>query len=321
MTRIPRSWAGIVVMLGLLAGCGGGGGGGGSSAFSYDGVTSQAALTRDNSQEFVDATVDGTSGTDAFITRASNAGTGGSTGGVDLITLGRILKNSAGRLDGGAVAGRAVTSAIQSASDSEFGPCGGRVEFNVTFDDQTGDFNGSIAYFAYCDRGVVINGRAGFSGVLDPAALTLEGFTLDIEILSVSAGGKSLDLSGSVSIDVSAPNVGTVSYTLNFRTGGKTYRIQNFTVQVDESVIPALVDIGGRLYHPDHGYVIVSTPTSIETSVDGTPISGMLVFTGANSSATVTFVTDNDYTIAVDEDGDSVPDVTRNCTWSPHVCT
>ena len=319
MNALTRRLAAVAVAAGLVAGCGGGGGGG-SSGFSYDGNTSQAQLTQANSQEFLEVTLDGSESGDAFTSSSARAPTASSSD-LDVVTLGRLLKDSVGRIGTGSVPGGPMTSDLQSDSDSETGPCGGSLSYSITFDDQTGAFNGTINYRRFCADDVEINGAARFSGTLDLADLSLQDFTLTVDLLSVTDGTDTVELSGAISIDISSPGIGIVAYDLNWRVNGKIYRLASFEVQINENVSPAETTLTGRLFHPDHGFVDVTTTTPIQESINGTPQAGVIEFEGdGGTKATVTFIDDNTYTIEVDEDGDSFTDVTLNCTWSPAEC-
>ena len=69
-------------------------------------------------------------------------------------------------------------------------------------------------------------------------------------------------------------------------------KTENFTLASAKLLKYVELSISGRLYHPQFGYVDLSTPMSIHTAAgDKHPSSGVMVITGANNTkAKVTYI-------------------------------
>jgi hypothetical protein len=151
----------------------------------------------------------------------------------------------------------------------------------------------------------------------------IENFTLTTNLLTVSTGGESIDLNGSLTINIVGFAQSEVVYDVDFRTGGEVFRLENFAVTIDASTAPASIILAGRAYHPDHGFVTISTSSPVQISLStGIPQSGELLLTGdGGSTATVTFDSVSMFTIEVDSDGDTLIDTTLTCEWATEDCT
>ena len=148
--------------------------------------------------------------------------------------------------------------------------------------------DGSVTFtFSNCDLGTnqILNGQATVSGDLaGTASIAFTDFTIKnnagtttntIENLVASCTG---GIAGSCTLvsDFTGP-------------GGLIYRATNFTAVKD--VAADLTTITGRLYHPDYGYVDITTTTAISFGTCGTasiPDGGIIQFTSSNS-ATITY--------------------------------
>lgn len=321
-------FAGTVMIVWLFTGCGGGGSSG-ASGFSYDGITSEAQLDESNARDFVDVTVTGSAGSDALTMSAAEPAARDPVPRLDLVMLAATLADAgvsidaSGSLDDGSGNSGVQTAEVFQDSSTVSGDCGGQFVINISVDDVTGAFNGTISFQGYDDCKSTINGNAGFSGTINVGTLTIESFTLTTSLLTVSTEGESIDLNGSLTVNIVGFTESEVVYDVDFRTGGEVFRLENFTVTIDASMAPASITFAGRTYHPHHGFVTISTSSPVQISLStGIPQSGELLFTGGGgSAANVTFDSVSMFTIEVDSDGDTLVDTTLICEWATESCT
>lgn len=327
--KFIHGFAGTVMIVWLFTGCGGGGGGGsGASGFSYDGITSEAQVGESNARDFVDVAVTGSAGSDALTMSAAEPAAGDPVPGLDLVMLAATLADAgvsidaSGSLDDGSGNSGAQTAEVFQDSSTVPGDCGGQFVINISVDDVTGAFNGTISFQGYNDCASTINGDASFSGTINLGTFVVESFTLTTSLLTVSTGGESVDLNGSLTINIVGFAQSEVVYDVDFRTGGEVFRLENFAVLIDASMAPVSITFAGRVYHPDHGFVTISTNSPVRISLStGIPHSGELLFTGGGgSTATVTFDSISMFTIEVDSDGDTFVDTTLICKWATGDC-
>lgn len=204
------------------------------------------------------------------------------------------------------------------------GTCGGSASFNISVDDVTGEFSGSMTFSNYneCD-GEVLSGPVTFSGRLNLSTLDFVEFTFNFKKLSNTSSLGKETLSGTLSINTISPSNYLVTMNMVYQVNSsKTYKLANYVVSLNESGDPAIVNISGRAYHPDHGYVNITTLTPLQIwSFNDYPHVGVVELSGANGSkATVTFTSNNTYTIEVDANGDGSAETVLGCSWDPDVC-
>jgi hypothetical protein len=82
----------------------------------------------------------------------------------------------------------------------------------------------------------------------------------------------------------------------------------NYTITVDEYAGHVEIEIAGTFYHPDFGYITLSTPEPfVLHDGDEWPESGTLIVTGANDSKAKLIAIDHlTCTVEVDSDGDGI---------------
>ncbi len=266
----------------LIAGCGGGGGGETSASVSYTGVTTEAVVTDTNAESLTAAAIE-TAGTSELgnLVIAGDLAEETPAQGLSLPGLAKLLAEMKNL---GQLAGPAVATG-STASQTVSGSCGGSATLSGTNsgDDVNVNITGNITYSAYCEAtpegNATINGSITFTLVG-----TVDNFVFNVatSYLAITAGGQSVAYSLSYTLTVNGSSA-TATMTANYRgADGKVYRIENY--QVALSNYGQTVAISGKLYHPDHGYVTVSTPTPLQySSCSGyyRPTSGVLRITGA----------------------------------------
>lgn len=304
-----------------LQGCGGGGGGGGddsSSSISYSGVTTEAQIDADNANTLALTALAGI-GNDAATAALAVETSGGTTSPALAPVVNTVVAGAASnlkRLDGSLLPGTAI--------DPDTQPCSGGGTSTVTGDinDNTGDISGDIVFSSCVESGDTLDGKVHFSGTvsLATADLTtpLKMTMYNLRVYSGSPADLDVTSSGSMSCVMSLYYSSDTDCTLNLDSRdnlqGVTYRYQNLKITEDYAGNSTL---DGRIFHPDYGYVDVSTITTLTySSYIYWPSAGELRLDGLNNSAaTLTALDSSQYMLAVDADGDSAFETTDTHNW------
>lgn len=293
-----------------LAACGGSGGGGGDDSVRYRGLTTPAAVTDTNAPTLAEGVIGGSSTGTAFgvISEAQEAESGPT-----LLDLARILTRSVTQLDID-IPPSHLPGAIINDSGSDACADGGSIAYNLSVDDVTFEFSGTFRYRDCAEGDTTINGRAEVSGSIG-ASIVLD---LDFDSLTVVTGAESYTLSGT--IDTSA-SLSTATIAMNVRqrnnNTGLVEWLNNLTLIVEDNFSFVQLTITGRYYHPDHGYVevVTNTPFQID-SADEWPNVGQMTITGdSGGKARLTAVSNTQYTLEVDAEGDDIYETTTLEDW------
>jgi hypothetical protein len=292
-----------------FAGCSGGGGGsddsgGGASGLTYSGVMTPALVDESNAEEITGG---------AFATGLIGDGMVGLSVDQQIdsyhirnfrsVKVPIVLSDSLNLVDFTSASSGGIQAATQTESDIIEGSCGGTMSYSVSVDDAQGTFNGSFTFSDYCNDGAIINGAARFNGKMDVDSGNFIEATFSFDNLS----GGELILDGEIQIDFAAtPNVVTFNAYGKDPVTGAVFWIQNYSITIDEFAGYVEIEMAGTFYHPDFGYVILSTPEPLVLhDGDEWPESGTLIVTGANDSkAKLTAIDHLTCTVEVDRDGD-----------------
>ncbi len=195
----------------------------------------------------------------------------------------------------------------QTIKGTEFGPCGGSFSYKLEVDDDNGKFKGTFEFSDYCDHGVTISGVTDVKGKadLDSGEIITITFSFD----NLSDGTVTMD--GKISLDFSvAPIICTLNVYLTDEAAEKVYWASNYSLNIDEYPGRIEIEMFGRFYHPDYGYVDVSTDgVFIIYDGDDWPSSGILLMVGANDTrAKLTAIDETTCRVEADTDGDGVYD-------------
>jgi len=196
-----------------------------------------------------------------------------------------------------------LQAAVQTETETLNGNCGGSMSYSVSVDDAKGTFNGNFTFSGYSNDGTTINGRARFNGRFNMD--TGEFIEAHLSFDNLSGGGLTLD--GDIEIDFTlSPNLITLNAYGQDPSSGKVYWIKDYSVSIDEDTGFVEIEMAGRFYHPDYGYVTLSTAVPfILHDGDEWPISGTIVVTGANNSKAKIIAIDNiNCIVEADIDGD-----------------
>ena len=290
----------------IYGGCGGGGGGSESSGgISYSGLAAPAEISELNAEDIAGGAFgagligDGMMG--LGLDRSLNDNY---VGEFRTVKIPLILRDSLDLIDFAAPSMRGVPAALQTETDTINGDCGGSMTYTVSADVDEGTFSGSFTFSSYCNGGTIISGSASFDGRMNMDTSEFVEAHLSFNNLS----GGDLVLSGDIDMDFSVtPNVTTFDAYGQDPGSGKVFWIRDYTIVIDEGSDYIQITMDGRFYHPDYGYVTLSTTDPfVLYSGDEWPTSGSLVVTGAGDSRGRITAIDNTYCkVEADVDGDN----------------
>jgi len=295
-----------------LIGCGGGSGGGGEdldTGLNYTGESAPAEVDENNATAIAaGALAAGQTGTVMTSSEASPDDPDPTDLQIEhfrSLNVPRILGDAARLMDLSPPLHRLSLNAEanRTISETEDGPCGGSVSYTLAVNDVSGEFNGTFTFLNYCDHGVTISGNARVAGRVDLNSEEIINVTFWFD--NLTDGTMTMD--GEMSMDFSgSPMVCTLECLLKDKTTGKIYWAKEYHIEIYRYADRIEVDISGRYYHPDHGYVEVST---VEVFVihdgDDWPTSGILLMLGANNTRVRLTVIDETFCrIEADCDGD-----------------
>ncbi len=305
---VTMTMAAAAVSALTLAACGGSGGG---SSIEYSGVTTPAAVTSGNALALAGAAYDGgnSGGSLAFVGVASGPTNDQGTGTAQAIPVARVLIDAvrtAQLSPSSGIAAGATTSGSLPA-----GTCGGSATYSGTANESTGEVHATFRFNAWCNDGVTVSGTLTADGQIDLNTQELASLEFSFSVLTVSDGTDTFQGRGTISATFGASDVLTID--MDFASGdGTIYRASNLTVEATPAAGSENVTITGRVFHPLHGYVDVTTPQPlVVVTGEDYPSSGEFVVTGAtNSSARLTALSATTFQLDVDEDGDGTYETT-----------
>jgi len=147
-------------------------------------------------------------------------------------------------------------------SGSEFGTCGGRVDYTLDANPVTGSFSGDFSFNGFCEMGVALSGNVTADGIVNTTTNQLVEFNFSFTNLTDSH----TTLDGEISYDMSSIPVEVRMDVLSQgNTSKKVYWAENYYMEVTPGPPPGPVydyvdfTIDGTYYHLDYGYVTVST--------------------------------------------------------------
>jgi hypothetical protein len=207
---------------------------------------------------------------------------------------------------------------VETVSDTIFDGFGGSLSFTLTIDTDTGNFSGTFVFSNWQgDGGGGISGSTSVTGHYDQSTGEFTRIRFTFHAVTMVDGADSVTITGTVelTLSISSGNA-TVEIYLENNGTGETVWIHNYTVAVTEGPdvnpadgIPDYSDINitGRIYLHDYGYVDVSTPTLFRFLYGSTyPDSGVLQVDGSlGRSAQLVVISEvTGYFVQADLDGD-----------------
>jgi hypothetical protein len=311
------------MLLALFVGLTGCDSGGGSSAqvdadLQYSGVTTPAVINAANADQLAgEALQAGSTGSSLGTMDAAQAAGANPRPHLRSVNLPMNLISVIGASDpaaGPLVMDGALIQNIGTLTDT----CGqgGYVDYDKSYDNETGDFSATYWFHEYCDKGSLISGLVRASGEVDLNFDPPELETYILRFRKLTDG--SATLSGSLIIDVTGSPI-QIAFNALIRdeTTAKIYWVKDYTLLIEEVSDPVqdyiTVDVSGTFYNPDHGFVRLYTDTILEIADTGTdehPYSGAIIVEGKNSTAVKLTAIDNTLCrVEADTDGDGIYDV------------
>ncbi len=316
MLKLSLRFALLLLLVTGLVSCGSGGGGGGGgtggnsgSSLQYTGSTYPAALTDINSVEVSKETYMGGGTGTAIGGRSLNSTTGSNkVRRPNTFVLASVLESAITKAD--------LTSSTDLSKtalngnlipDATCAGGSGTGSLSLDYNDTTGSFTGTFTFNSFCSEGVNLTGTVATSGLINPFTLDIIDFTMFFDSLAAVAADYSDTASGTITYAISGSSE-TVTLDLLLRDDAtsKVYKMENFHVGL--LTVSNYVDMtiqSGRFFHPDHGYVDVTTVTPLRYYNDEEwPSGGVLIFTGLSGARVrLTVYLSESYSVETDSDG------------------
>jgi hypothetical protein len=280
----------------------------GDSSIDFAGKTSQAAINSTNAK--------GLSG-GAFaggITRfeAASAGLNRDSmatqiGAFRPLRLPLVLKDSLQKVETASTAIAFFKPAVETKRGTLQGSCGGRLSYLVDFIVESGVFNGSFLFENYCDYGVTLAGETDIDGTyrVDTGDYTTAHFSF------ADLADGTITLDGDISIDFLHPPI-TATFSAHSKNieSRQVYWLRDYSMNITEFAGYIEIEIFGTFYHPDYGFVnLTTTEPFIVHHEDDWPTSGLIVIQGEqNTQAELSALDQLTCSVAADTDGDGVFD-------------
>lgn len=206
-----------------------------------------------------------------------------------------------------------------SNSDTVSGDCGGTSVFTVNCDPQ-GNFSGQTVFNNFCYENMVISGSVNFSGIKDAGDFITQEFTFDP--IQAKSENDDFELSGDITNEFDDPNWPVIITSNLFVKDTQTSKIYVFThyaIQGGYYTDGLEFIIGGKFYHPDFGYVILSQATHYPASYapvifkiptgEDYPSEGGLTVRGGLITAKLSGVSADAYKIEIETNQDGIYDI------------
>jgi hypothetical protein len=294
-----------------MYGCGGSSSGGGG--VGYTGHTTPANIDRDNVTDLlIGAFMGGNTAASLSVFGAAQQ-TPGPVSYPRTLKYTDIFMGVIAAIDSSSATNNIYLGAVIPQEVDETGSCGGTVTGTLNIDDQSGAFDGNLTFNDFCENDYILDGPVTISGIFNPDTEEFAVVSLTFTNLSGSGAGESVTLNGDFDLDLSNLPLMTISTSMVIRDNilGKTFKLENWVIEITEGEGITDVDITGRYFDPDHGYVDITTQESLRFNDDDFwPSDGILIAEGAEGTAggktkaRITFVDADTYEIDVDEDGD-----------------
>jgi len=316
MTRLIQSI--LISSIFLITACGGGGGGDDTTSITYTGLTTPAVITAGNAAVLAKG-VFGTDiealGTTQVVGVATQESEEDSNSPAN-ITLTQILADTVRQIDfTGAIS---LPGVVQTVTNTD--PCdSGSVLISVTVDDVTGDFRGYMTFQDCVTMDVYVDGTVNFDGVIDISNPDNIQMTMVFSSLVQRYDSESYTYSGQIAMTATST---TLTEVINFNVKDnntqKVYWYANYKIEIVDTLADMTMRITGRFYHPDYGYINVTTPIIMRMNyTDDWPYTGTVVASGDNSSLMIDCEGDSilTYTLSVDADGDGIYETVTIENW------
>ncbi|MFC1505078.1 hypothetical protein ACFL5W_01035 [Thermodesulfobacteriota bacterium] len=304
----------VLVLFLSLTGCGGSGGSStqADADLQYSGVTTPAVIDAANADQLAGEALEaGGTGSSLGMMEAAQIDEAASHANLRSINLPLNLKSVVGNNDS-TLLPMIINGVWIRHTGTLTDTCGfgGYVDYDKSYENNTGEFTATYWFYDYCDKGSLINGVVSSSGFVNPADPN-ELLTATQRFKKLTDG--SATLSGWISVNaVGSPVVIVFDALIRDETTHKVYWIKEYTLRIWESADYIEVDVSGTFYNPDLGFVRLTTDAILEiANADEYPRAGALVIEGAGGAEIKLTAIDNaTCLVEADTDGDDVYDVT-----------
>jgi hypothetical protein len=280
----------------------------GDSSIDFAGKTSQAAINSTNAKGLSGGAFAG--GITRF--KAASAGLNRDSmatqiGAFRPLRLPLVLKDSLQKVETASTAIAFFKPAVETKRGTLQGSCGGRLSYLVDFIVESGVFNGSFLFENYCDYGVTLAGETDIDGTyrVDTGDYTTAHFSF------ADLADGTITLDGDISIDFLHPPI-TATFSAHSKNieSRQVYWLRDYSMNITEFAGYIEIEIFGTFYHPDYGFVnLTTTEPFIVHHEDDWPTSGLFVIQGEqNTQAELSALDQLTCSIAADTDGDGVFD-------------
>lgn len=302
--NLPKSEKILIgfISVGLLTACGGGGGSSNDSSdtsIRFNGVTTQAQISQSNASDFAEDSVNKSTASASSTTALGGIGSSAQSP-LSSQTTSTLLQ-------------KITATTSMSKADTQACSGGGTITFDIDANESTGDFSGDAQLNNCIENDQTSNGSLSFSGSIDVNLLELDApLRFSFNNLNTStADGTDITINGTLQCDFTNISVEfscIENFDLQDNISGEIFRAENIEVAISTAGFDDSVNISGRFFHPDHGYVDIVTDTSLTiANGDIWPSSGVIRLLGSNNSiARITAIDNTQYMLEVDADGDSV---------------
>ncbi|WP_455210606.1 hypothetical protein [Kaarinaea lacus] len=247
----------------LATGCGGSGDssdGGGISGPSYSGTTTQATIDENNAQTLAIAATD-------------SANTGDNQE-----QMGALFDNVFTNLQS--------QKAGISAQSTVSGNCGGRATYPDNVDQQSNPITGTIYFYNFCledsqSGQLIVNGQISFIAQVDNNELI--SMAIELNDFVIAYNGDTVTINSTVAFSQNGVLFETSTDFIG--SEGQTLRVENLMISGDP--FNGVTISSGRIYHPDNGYVDISTTDALVfgcVNGNGKPQSGTVLLEGSGGT-------------------------------------
>ncbi len=187
------------------------------------------------------------------------------------------------------------------------GGCGGSYSYSLQLNRKTEMFSAWLAFENYCSAGLSIAGNTEIEGSFQPGSGEFVSATFYFE--NISDGAHSLD--GEISMDFSdSPILVNFNAYSTDERDGQVYWINDYSLNLFEFPGRVEIEVFGTFYHPDYGYVIVTTSEPfIWHDDENRPAAGRVMIYGDHNTSAQFMAFDHlHYGIEADSAGDGIFD-------------
>lgn len=131
--------------------------------------------------------------------------------------------------------------------------------------------------------------------------------TFAFDFLTVTEAEDSFTMAGDISMDFTvSPIICVIEVLTSDNDSGKVYWVNNYSTNIAEEAGYIEIEIFGRFYDPDYGYILITTSQAfIVDDGDHWPNSGILICEGANNTKVkLTALDESTYRVQADTDSD-----------------